>query len=173
MSGRVPSTKISEYKKEIYPLMNTTSPQQDNFDSLKKNFLTTSDKLSSNLSANPSPGILLVYSDGCGHCIHFKPEYVKLYHLIQQWNNAQNKVDPKQQNGKLLYKNFHIFALDGANRENAPFMATYNVRGVPSLFIISQSGEIFPYEPTKRDAETIWKDLLNYKTPKILYQKRF
>lgn len=135
-----------EYRNELVPFL---SKKNLSFDSLKSELLVTSNNI--DYKCNKCIGVLLVYSDNCGHCIHFKPEYVKLYNLVSDYNNKERKLNDKK-------KEIKIFIMDANNNLNNDFLFKHNIRGVPSIFFISPPTKYTPYE-NSRNADTIWKEL--------------
>ncbi len=143
----------------------------ETWESIKPHILITADELSSKAQGNP--GVLLAYADSCGHCTRFKPEFVKLYTIIQKCNTQQEnwENDPKlrkTQKKEVVYRKFNIFAMDAADERNARFLSNQNMRGVPTIFFITASGSISTYDKS-RDAFKIWTDLQNLNTVKKVY----
>lgn len=159
-----------QYKEELTDFFKIQSKAND-FDDIKANVLITSDQLES--KHNENPGILLVYRDGCIYCERFKPEFVKIYNHIQNWNENQRKLesDPKERklkNTDTIWKPFNIFAINSADQKNAAFLKNNDVRGVPTIFLITANGALNEYNGP-RDAESILKELQNLKTMKKMY----
>lgn len=142
-----------------------------NWDTVKPLILIRAKDLPS--KANGSPGILLVYRDGCGHCEQFKPDYVRMYGMMKIFNEKQRSMEGdsdarKKEKRDSVYKDYKIFAIDAMDPANIDFIKEYNINGVPSIFFISPNGTIESYNKS-RNPMIIWNDLMALRTPKTVY----
>jgi len=130
-----------EFRNELVPFLKKNNIT---FDSLKSELLVTSKNIKT--ECNKCYGVLLIYSDHCGHCINFKPEYVKLYNLIKEYNESsksKNKIK--------------IFIMDANDKTNLDLLNKYNIRGVPTIIFITPSMNFTIYD-SQRIATNIWND---------------
>lgn len=160
-----------EFRQELEEFLRLIPSVSGNFADIKSQHLVTADELTRRLNGNPA--FLLVYRDGCPHCEHFKPEFVKLVQNAKAWNDRQdilerNVSERKKNQDDTIYKKFVILAMDSRDPKNEKFLIKHSVQGVPTLFFISSNGSINEYT-SSRKPEQIWKELKNLKSIKKMY----
>jgi len=79
--------------------------------------------------------LLFFYSDSCGYCQEFKPEWEKIQAALQ----GHPIVD--------------VVAIDGAS--NREMVTNYNVAGFPTLMIQGPDGSIIPYNGQRTQTAVI------------------
>jgi thiol-disulfide isomerase/thioredoxin len=163
--------KKMEFRRELEEFLRPISTANVDFKDIKNQHIVSADELPKRLNGNPA--FLLVYRDGCPHCEHFKPNFVKLVQFAKEWNDKQdllerNVSERKKNQDDTIYKKFLILAMDSRDPRNDNFMSRYNVLGVPTLFFISSNGSINEYT-SSRNPEQIWNDLKNLKSIKKMY----
>lgn len=89
------------------------------------------------------PGMLLVHSNQCGHCIRFMPVYEEIGHILEDNNEGTiQKLESVQ-----------LDALPERNQKEL------DIRAFPTLFFFDGEGYVrYRYDPeAKRDKESILK----------------
>jgi len=116
---------------------------EKNIVSLKgNNFNIKGNDLYINGKSNNKMGMLLIWADWCGHCIRFKPEYIKLSKML----NSEKVTFP-------------MYAIESVEINNASdqFKKNLNFRGFPTIKFVDPSGKILEDYSGSRETGAILK----------------
>ena len=81
--------------------------------------------------------VVLFYAPWCGHCKTFKPEFEK----------AMSELDGvKATKSKIEGKTVRFAKIDCDQEENKPLAEKYNIKGYPTVKILSDNGAAIEYD---------------------------
>lgn len=116
---------------------------EKNIVSLKSNnFNTKGNDLYINGKKDNKYGMMLIWADWCGHCIRFKPEYIKLSEML----NSERATFP-------------MYSIESTDIDNGneQFKKNLNFRGFPTIKFVDPSGKILGDYTGSRETGSILK----------------